>query len=249
MSNTNFKYTQIVIDLLQKLDEFEKDNIEKTVALMVDAIESKHSLFIFGAAHAGMLSEEAFYRAGGLVVFNPIFARNLMTDTSPISMTSAMERLDGYGKVIVEKSAISKGDVVFVHSVSGRNPVGIEVALEAQKRGAKVVAITSVAYSSSVTSRSKTNKRLFEVADVVIDNHGVVGDAAISFETHGIASGSTSTVVGATIINILTTEVIKRLVEKGVEYPPVFLSANIDGNDEKNKKVKEIYNDQIHYEF
>ena len=246
---SNFEYTDIVLKMLKEFDEKEKVAMNQSIDIIVQTILNKHSLFIFGAAHAGILSEEAFYRAGGLVVFNPIFARSLMTDTSPISMTSAMERLDGYGKVIVEKSPIKENDVVIVHSVSGRNPVGIEVALEAQKRGAKVIAITSVSYSSSVASRSSTNKRLFEVADIVIDNHGVVGDATIEVENSDLKTGSTSTVVGATIINILSSEVIKRLVAQGVEYPPVFVSANIDGNDEKNMKVKEIYADQIHYDF
>ena len=39
--------------------------------------------YTFGASHAGILSEELYYRAGGLMLFNPIFGRELMLDSTP----------------------------------------------------------------------------------------------------------------------------------------------------------------------
>ena len=48
----------------------------------------------------------------------------------PATMTSQMERLPGYGRVIVDHQPIQAGDVVIIHSVSG--PVPVDVAARAQ---------------------------------------------------------------------------------------------------------------------
>ncbi len=45
-----------------------------------------------------------------------------------------MERLVGYGTALAERTPFEEGDVLFLHSVSGRNPVTIELAMEAQKK-------------------------------------------------------------------------------------------------------------------
>ena len=158
-----------------------------------------------------------------------------------------MERLEGYGTILVEKSPIKDGDLVFIHSVSGRNPVSIEFAMESGKRGAKVICITNLKYSKSVTSRHSSGKRLFEVSDIVIDNHGEIGDAEVKIEGIDQKVGASSTVIGATIINTIATEAIRLLMSKGVDIPPVFYSANIDGGDEKNKHIEEKYKNQIYY--
>ena len=61
--------------------------------------------------------------------------------------------------------------------------------------------------------------------------------------------GASSTVTGAAILNTLITETVFNLMEKGVEVPPVFYSANMDGGDERNRMVIEKYSNQIHYEL
>jgi uncharacterized phosphosugar-binding protein len=160
-----------------------------------------------------------------------------------------MERLPGHGRILAEKSKIKEGDLVIVHSVSGRNSVGVEFAETLKERGVYVLAITNVQYSKSVTSRVPSGKRLFEVADLVLDNHGEIGDASLLIPGTEQRMGASSTVAGAAILNSLITETVYRLIEKGVETPPVFYSANMDGGDEKNQIVREKYASQIHYEL
>ena len=244
-----FEYIDKIKQILKDVEELESKNIIKSCEILVDAILNKKSIFIFGASHAGILAEEVYYRAGGLVLFNPIFAKGLSLDTSPISLTSQMERLEGYGTLLAEKTPIKSGDVVFIHSVSGRNPVSIELAIESKRKGAKIIAITNLTYSKSVLSRHKSNKNLYEVTDLVIDNHGDIGDAAIEIKGHRQKVGATSTVIGATILNTIVTEVTKILIDMGIDVPPVFYSANLDGGDEKNKKIIDEYKDVIHYEL
>ena len=244
-----FTYLDKIKDLLDLIEKEESDNMAKAVELISNAIIEKKSIFSFGASHAGIITEEMFYRAGGLVVINPVFERSLMLDTTPITFTSKMERLVGYGTEIAAKTPIKEGDVVIIHSVSGRNPVSVEFALEAKKKGGVIIALTNVSYSKTVSSRHPSGKRLFEIADLVLDNHGELGDACVEIQGYDQKVAPTSTVIGATIMNSILSEAVKDVMNKGLEVPPIFYSANMDGGDELNKKVYETYKDAIHYKY
>jgi uncharacterized phosphosugar-binding protein len=141
------------------------------------------------------------------------------------------------------------GDVLILHSVSGRNPVIIDMALHAKEKGVKIIALTNLTYSKTVTSRHTSGLRLFETADIVIDNHGEIGDAACTIPDVEQKVGPTSTVVGATILNAIIVEVCQKLKEAGVDYPPIFYSANLDGGDELNQSLFEKYQEAIHYQL
>ncbi len=243
-----FKYFGIVRDLLATVAEKERDHMEQCVDALFDCVWGKHSIWVFGASHAGILTEELFYRAGGCMLVNPIFAPELMLDTSPITHTSSMERLMGYGaRIAKDRAEFKGGDVLIVHSVSGRNPVGIEIAMAARESGVKVIAVTNLAYSQSVTSRHPNGKRLFELADIVLDNHGDVGDAAVEIDGMDQKVSPTSTVVGAAMLDAIVAALVQKLVDAGMEHPPVFYSANLDGGDELNRKLFAEYTDCIHY--
>jgi uncharacterized phosphosugar-binding protein len=239
-------YITILQDTIQKAWDEQKSIIDEAAVAVKTALTEKHSVFIFGCSHAGILAEEVFYRTGGLAVINPIFFPGFMLNTRPITMTSQLERLDGLGKILVKENRLKKGDVLIIHSVSGRNNVPVEMAEEAKALGVKTIAVTNIAYSSAVTSRHPSGKRLFEVCDIVIDNKGCVGDAAVTLEGLPEKIGPTSTACGAALINALVIETVGKMLEEG-KIPPVFLSANLDGGDEHNKKIFEEYKDSIFY--
>ena len=244
-----FSYLDEIRRLIDVIERQEQASMETAVNCISDAILNKHAIFTFGASHAGILSEELYYRAGGLVVMNPIFGRELMLDTAPITQTSRMERLVGYGTALIEKPPRQADDVLIIHSVSGRNPVSIEAAMKAKERGAKVICITNLAYSKTVSSRHPSGKNLYEISDIILDNHGEKGDACVAIEGLDQKVSPTSTVIGAAILNSIVAAVTQKLVDAGLEIPPIFYSANIDGGDEKNRKIFEEYRDQIHYKF
>jgi uncharacterized phosphosugar-binding protein len=91
-------------------------------------------------------------------------------------MTSQMERLEGFGTIIARNTKMQKDDLIIIHSVSGRNPVAIDVALEAKKIGVTVICLTNVKYSMSVASRHSSGKRLLDIADLVIDKINGIHD-------------------------------------------------------------------------
>ena len=74
----DFKYISHIKDLIDTIENKEKENMEASVKLLTKTIMNKKSIYTFGASHAGILSEELFYRAGGLKLTNPIFGRELM---------------------------------------------------------------------------------------------------------------------------------------------------------------------------
>ena len=91
---------------------------------------------------------------------------------------------------------------------------------------------------------------MYELCDIVIDNHGEIGDACISLKGAPQKVAPTSTVVGAAILNSITSEAAKMLTSKtNGEMVPVFASANMDHGDEFNKKLFAKYKKVIHYRY
>lgn len=245
---TLYKYFKSIYELLEKVEKEEKQTMDETIDTFVQAIENKNSLFVFGASHAGILTQELYYRAGGLMLINPIFAESLQLNIEPITHSSQMERLEGYGDALANKASFKEGDVLLLHSVSGRNPVIIDLALKAKELGVKVISITNLTYSKEVESRHSSGKKLYQVSDIVIDNHGHKGDGVIELDS-GQRTGPSSTVIGTTIVNNIVVETVEKLIERGNETPPIFYSANLDEGDALNQKLYEEYKDSIHYRF
>lgn len=137
-----------------------------------------------------------------------------------------------------------KNDIVFVISTSGRNPVPIDVAHYAKEQGAFVIGMTSVEYSKSQASRHKSGQYLFSTVDHVIDTHVVIGDAILKHAKVKVPFAPISTVVGAAILNGVFAESIRIMADSDFE-PPIFLSGNLEGADEHNKRLVEKYEKRI----
>jgi len=242
------QYYEKINLILKRLFDEQSENMVKAAEKIVETVISgdENMIYIFGCTHAGIIAQEAFYRTGGLAVINPIFPPGLTCDIAPSTLTSKIERLDGYGAVIADEYNIKKGDLLIIHSVSGRNSVPVDMAVRAKEKGAYVIAITSLEYSKASKSRSKSGKNLYEVSDLVIDNCGEIGDAVVDIAGFEQKTSPTSTVTGAAIINSITAEAAGIFMEKGIA-PPVFISANIDGGDEKNAVLMQKYKNRIKY--
>ena len=240
------KYFSEVQKVMATVLETQKEKMECAAEKIVETCANNGRIFFFGCTHAGILSQEAFYRTGGLVVVNPILPPGLTCDVEPITLTSQMERMDGYGAKLSDANGITKGDLIFIHSVSGRNAVPVDMAVRAREVGAYVIAITSIEYSEASSPRAKCGLRLFEAADMVIDNCGTFGDALVQVDDFPQKVAPSSTVVGCSIVNAIVAESVHIFLEKGME-PPVFLSANIDGGDAYNDKMLKKYADKITY--
>jgi uncharacterized phosphosugar-binding protein len=167
-------------------------------------------------------------------------------DVMPPTLTTDIERLTGYGKAIIAAHPIKEGDVMILHSVSGRNPVPVDTAIYAKKAGAYTICLTNVKTSSAVSSRHESGKRLYEVCDLVIDNCGSYGDAELEIAGFPEKIAPTSTAVGAALLNAVVARTVALLLETGIT-PPVFVSSNVPGGDEHNARIMREHGAQIHY--
>ncbi|MCL5046514.1 MAG: SIS domain-containing protein [Actinobacteria bacterium] len=236
-------YLSEIQKILTRVSTTQSGAIESAADLIADSLSRGGVVHLFGAGHSHMLCEEAFYRAGGLAAINPILDPGLMPHEGAVR-SSLLERLEGYGQILIAQQDLRPGEVIVVISTSGRNAVPVEVALEAKKRGLTVVAITSAEYSRFTTSRHSSGKLLLDVADVVIDNCGVPGDAILEHPGVPVKFAPTSTAVGAAIINAIMAEAGEKLAVRGIE-PPVFLSGNLDGADARNLELVGRYKNRV----
>ncbi len=239
-------YFDAAIAALTQVRATQAGPIQQAAQLMADAIVAGQSLFSFGASHSFITTEELVYRTGGLMLINPIYPHGMNLFVRPLTATSATERVVGLGTQILESSPAKPGDVLLLTSTSGRNAVIIDMALTARKKGIKVIGLTALAYTSGVSSRHPSGKKLVELCDVVIDNGVPYGDAAVAIEGLEQKVGPLSTVTGCAIVNELVVSVVRNLMARGVE-PPVFVSANVDGGDERNARLLAENRHRIHY--
>ena len=235
-------YFQQIQDLLERVQNTQQEPIQKAVDAVCETLAQGGMVYAFGTGHSHMLAEELFYRAGGLVKIYPILDEALMLHVGA-ARSSRIERLPGYAATLLDNGiAPGEKDTFFIFSNSGRNAVPLEMALEVKKRGAKVICITNLAQSSQAVSRHSFGLRLFEISDIVIDNCGAVGDAAISLGEY--RCGPTSTVIGAAILQAIVCGVVDRLQQQG-GTPEVFCSSNMDGGDAVNEQWIRQYRKEI----
>ncbi|MDO8543224.1 MAG: sugar isomerase domain-containing protein [Opitutaceae bacterium] len=191
----------------------------------------------FGSGHSEIIAREIVGRAGGLVCLNSI----------PDPTAGFVENLVGYGTQLVERYdrqyELRAGEVVIAISNSGKNSSPIEVALHAKKKGCIVVALTSVAMSTTAKTVHPAGRKLHEIADHVLDNGGVPGDTIMAV-TDGIATGPTSTFIGCSLLNWLMLATIEWLHGNGHELP-VLRSQNVPGAIEHNRAVGAKYKHRL----
>ncbi len=221
---------------IQRLQETQLEAIEEAAELLAEAIVRGRQLFAFGTSHSFMLAEEMVYRTGGLMLVNPIYPHGMNLSVRPATLTSEIERVEGLGRTLLEASPAGEGDVLIIASTSGRNHVPVDMALAAREAGVTTIAVTSVEYSQQVAGRHPSGRKLYELCDVVIDNCAPLGDAAVEIEGFPQAVGPLSTVLGCAVVNALVAQVVRDLVERSV-VPPVFISANMPGGDEHNRRL------------
>lgn len=186
----------------------------------------------FGSGHSHLLAEEIFYRAGGLKKVRPLLFEGLMLHGSP-TLATQLERISGLAAQLLDDHGVEDGDVLIVASNSGGNAVSVEAVQEARSRGLTTIAVTSVGHATSPAARPTPHPKLHEVADIVLDNHGVPGDAAVPVEAAGTRLGPTSTVVGAALVNAAVAEAIELAATRGWA-PDLWVSSALAIGDAAN---------------
>jgi uncharacterized phosphosugar-binding protein len=225
--NTEFEYMNRITEILQQVYETNKDSIKMLAEKFAENIMADKLIHTFGTGHSHMLGIELFARAGGLGNVDAMLDPDTLTAFGAVR-SSLLEKTNGLSDIIYDNYKIEKGDIMIITSNSGRNPMPIEMAMRCKKEGIYVVAITSLKQSSAMTSRHPSGKRLFELADCVLDNCTPSGDGCLNI--NGYVTGAVSSIASMFLVNTITSEALKIVTAKGFK-PYVFQSQNVDGFD------------------
>jgi uncharacterized phosphosugar-binding protein len=233
-----------ILELLDIVMNKEREKIERVAEAITERITKDDGLlYVLGSGHSMLIAQEMFARAGGLMQVNAILDPAL----SALFQAKALkvERMTGYAKIILDYYGLSKNDAIIIVSVSGINAVPVEAAIEAKKIRAYVIALTSVEWSTAVpqdlvNKRNRYGKRLFELADIFIDNHVPFGDAVVKVGNFVKPVAPVSTVINSFIVNLIVAKVAQNCADKGID-PPVWSSSNVPGGSEMDAPYVEKY--------
>jgi uncharacterized phosphosugar-binding protein len=238
------RFFDITQATLNRLRETQWDNIGTVAAWLGDALARDGWLYVFGTGHSHLVAEEVFYRAGGLAHAVPMLDPRIMLHDHAIEATYT-ERETGFAENMIQHYPVAAGDVLVVVSNSGRNAVPIEMALAGRTRGMRVAAILNRAQNDAWPSRHASGKKLADVAEVVIDNCGPNGDAWLELPGMPAAIGSTSSLVGLLIIQLIQVRAVELALARGVA-PEMYISSNTRGDDH-NDRLLQKYKSRIRH--
>lgn len=233
------KYLDHATTLLQKLKDTQIEKIEQAADLIAQAYVDGHTFYAWGGPHSSLPVQDIYCRAGGSPLVNVVIAPGLSYETGPINVGMWLERVEGYGREFFSQIGAEAGDVILVVSTSGRNAFPIEVAMAAKEAGLKVIGMTSMAYTSAVTSRHSSGTKMYQHCDVVLDNLTAPGDASISDPILPQKAGPTSGWMGILILQSLMVAVAEKLNDRGIT-PPIYVAGNIDEKDEYKQAMFDL---------
>ena len=241
-------YKDHVFNIINRIHEDEKESILKVAEVIADHIKKDKLVYVWGpGGHSNLAAMEIFFRAGGLMHINAILDGGTMLNHGALR-SMQIERLPGYGKIVIDDYGIGEGDLVVIVNAYGMNAATIDAALESKKRGATTIGICSYEHAESTpenhVARHPSKSNLHQVTDYSVDSKIQVGDAVIKLEGFEQKIGALSTFANAYVMNSIVVEVIDLLVKEGIK-PPVWMSGNADGGDEWNKQFMGRFRDQI----
>jgi uncharacterized phosphosugar-binding protein len=241
------QFFDAAIGLLQRVRDEEAESIEAAGLLLADTVAAGGNLFAFGAGHSSLAAQDVVYRAGGLALMNLLAVPGVVgVDVMPATLGSALERVDGLASAVLDSSPVRAGDALVIISLSGRNALPVEMAMNARALGVKVIGVTSVAYASETKSRHVSGTYLKDHCDLVLDSKIGVGDAELTLDTVPAPFAPASTVVTTALMQAVMAAAAGALAARGVE-PPLLRSGNVDGGHEWNGRVFEEYGERIFY--
>lgn len=232
-------YQNEVFAIIADIHDQEKANIVKAARIVADQVKKDKLIYVWGpGGHSNLAAMEVFFRAGGLMHVSAIIDQETMLSAGALK-SMQVERLPGYGKIIINDYGIGKDDLLIVVNAYGINAATIDAALTARENGAKVIGICSFEHSTKTAldhvARHPSKKNLQDVCDLAIDCKVKIGDAIIEIPGFSQKVGALSTFANAYVMNSIVIEAINMLVKEGIN-PPVWRSGNAPGGDEWNNQ-------------
>jgi uncharacterized phosphosugar-binding protein len=242
------RYREGITARLEAITTSQQAAINAAARLCFEQIRADRLIHVYGVGgHSYVGSEEFFYRAGGLANISPMFEASLSLAAGGQKST-LLERQEKIGDKIVQAHQLGPENLLIITSAYGINACTIDAALEAKRRGCRVIGISSVEFAARTprdfVARHTSGQNLGEIADVLIDNHVPHGETLLELDGFPQKVGGTCNVLACFCINWLVMETIDLCLKNGVE-PPVWKSANLEGGDAHNRRYLETYTPRV----
>jgi uncharacterized phosphosugar-binding protein len=240
------RYLALALEHLERLRREEGPAIARAGELTAERVVAGGRLHYFDTGHT---AREPVRRAGGLVGLHAIEVSYALSHPLPPGREPRGLRqgywydVEAMGRAVAERSHLAPGDVLWLVSNSGKEPVPVEMALAARRGGVALVAVTSVAFSRSVPAAHSSGVRLFEAADVVVDTGAPLGDAALAVEGLDAPIGPLSGLLGVAAVWALEAATVDALLARGVS-PAVYRSVNLEGGFDRNDEAERLYRER-----
>ncbi|MBP8944018.1 MAG: sugar isomerase domain-containing protein, partial [Saprospiraceae bacterium] len=231
------------LEIMSRIEETQMEQIHQAAVIMADSIEAGRWVHTFGCGHATIPVEEMYPRIGGFVGFHPMVELPLtfftrITGEMGVHQFVFLERVEGYGVEIMKGYTFDPRDTMWIFSHSGINNVNIDIALEAKKKGMKVIAYGSAAAAKGKVSRHSSGKTIFDIADLVVDTCAPVGDASVPLKNHIDKVGPVSTMAFITTVWMTVVTVAEILAERGVKLY-IHPSHNVPGDETAKERLED----------
>jgi uncharacterized phosphosugar-binding protein len=239
------RYFNTLAERLEKVRTTQADSIERAAELCARSIAAEKLVFTFGTGHGALPALESFPRTGTIVGFRPIVESTMISFHHVWGDMGARQyrfihAQEGYGKAILRSHQLDRDDTMLLFSHSGINAVIMDIAIECKERGIALIGVTSLPHSSSTPSRHSSGKRLFEIADVVIDTGIPLADASLYIDGLESPVGASSTSVTIAVAHAIVAATAEKLVQQGIK-PHVMVSPNTTGKEAANRQNDENY--------
>lgn len=238
------RYLEKIHELLSSIGVEQLDKIATAGDIIARCLASNGAVFITEMGHG--TASELTNRAGGLIALKQFTFG--MHSSSPVADCRRdrpqPEPVDAEAEQVrtaIRTSQLRPGDVVLVGSVSGRNRLPIELAIQCREAGIQVIALTSLDYTTKVSSLHPSGKKLAEVADLVIDICVPYGDACLEVEGLPVKVLPLSGIGFITVLWMICASTIEKMIAMGLR-PHVYMSHNSEGGPEFNERELAEYN-------
>lgn len=241
MATLALEWLQNARSVMDQIEKTQMSNIEKAAGMMADSIGSGHWVHTFGCGHSTLPVEEMYPRIGGFVGFHPMIELPLSYFTHihgdmGVHQFLFLERAEGYGKEIMKSHNFKPEDTMWLFSHSGINNVIIDVALRAKELGMNLVVCGSEKAFAEKESRHSSGKKVFEIADVVVDSCVPAVDATVDLKNHSDKVGPVSTMAFTSLVWLIITTVAEILDERG-EKLFIHPSHNVPGDTTAHERL------------
>jgi len=232
-----------VYEVMNRIEKTQTDNIQQAAEAMAVTIEAERWVHTFGCGHATLPIEEMYPRIGGFVGFHPMIELPLsfftrITGEMGVHQFVFLERVEGYGVEIMKGYNFDRRDIMWLFSHSGINNVNIDIALEAKKKGMKVIVFGSAEEARGKKTRHSCGKTIFQLADIVVDTCVPLEDASVRLKNHRDRIGPVSTMAFTTCVWMTITTVAEILADRGIKLY-IHPSHNVPGDNTAKIRLEE----------